>query len=70
MERRSDDGEPIASAIRLAGDDKTFYSRRVYPAARRAKKQAVTRAAKWYAGDKRTQRQIKRLLIPRKRVKS
>ena len=67
MERRSKDGEPIASAIRLAGDNKTFYSRRVWPAARRAKKQAVTRAVKWYASDKRTQRQIKRLLIPKKR---
>ena len=67
MERQSRKGRPIASAIRLPGDERTFYSRRVYPAARRAKKQVISRAVKWYATDKKTERQIKRLLIPRKR---
>ena len=68
IERRNDKtGRLIASNIKLPGDEKTFYSRKVYPTAAHAKKQAVTRAAKWYGGDKKTQRQIKRLLIPRKR---
>ena len=56
-----------ASAVRIEGTGRTHYQLHVWPAALRAKRLAARRAIQWLVHEPKQAKELKKLLLPRKR---